>query len=120
MAEPMRRESSGQGYAEKGSVGKQDMVSRIAQHAGVPNKQAEKIMNSFIDTVTTSMERGEEVRLTGFGTFKVVERAPRKGRHPRTGQEMEIPGSQRPTFTPGSRLVEAARKGPGHMARKAA
>lgn len=120
MAEPMRRESTERGYPEKGSIGKQDLVSRIAQQAGVPNKQAEKIMNSFIETVTISMERGEEVRLTGFGTFKVVARAPRKGRHPRTGQEMEIPGSQRPTFTPGSRLVEAARKGPSHVTRKAA
>ncbi len=101
------------------SIGKQDLVSRVAQQANIPNKQAERVINSFIETVTIAMERGEEVRLTGFGTFKVVQRAPRKGRHPRTGQEMEIPGSQRPTFTPGSRLVEAARKGGPQMRRAA-
>jgi DNA-binding protein HU-beta len=95
------------------SIGKQDLVSRVAQQAGVPNKQAEKVINSFIDTVTISMEKGEEVRLTGFGTFKVVARAPRKGRHPRTGEEMEIPGTSRPTFTPGTKLVEASKKGHG-------
>lgn len=103
-----------------GAIGKQDVVSRVAQHAGIPNKQAEKVINSFIDTITQSMERGEEVRLTGFGTFKVVERAPRKGRHPRTGEEMEIPGGARPTFTPGSRLVEAAKRAGGGMVRRAA
>jgi DNA-binding protein HU-beta len=119
MPETMGRSSTGQSTG-KGTVGKQDLVSRVAQNANVPNKQAEKVMNSFIDTVIISMERGEEVRLTGFGTFKTVARAPRKGRHPRTGQEMEIPGSTRPTFTPGSRLVEAARKGQGQMGRKAA
>ncbi len=101
------------------TIGKQDLVSKVAQHAGIPNKQAEKVVNSFIDTITMEMEKGNEVRLTGFGTFKVVQRAPRKGRHPRTGQEMQIPGSRRPTFTAGSRLVEAARKGAGEMRRAA-
>jgi len=103
----------------KGTIGKQDLITRVAQHSGVTNKQAEKIVNSFIDTVTEAIEKGEEVRITGFGTFRVVQRAPRKGRHPRTGQEMLIPGSQRPAFTPGSRLVEAARKAPGQMKRAA-
>ncbi len=103
-----------------GSIGKQDIVSRVAQHAGIPNKQAEKVVNAFLDTVTMAMEHGEEVKLTGFGTFKVVERAPRKGRHPRTGEEMDIPGGARPTFTPGSRMVDATKKMGGGMARKAA
>ncbi len=101
------------------TIGKQDLVSRVAQHAGIPNRQAEKVVNAFIDTITDSLNKGEEVRLTGFGTFRVVERAPRKGRHPRTGEEMQIPGSMRPTFTPGSKLVESS-KGMGHMGRKAA
>jgi DNA-binding protein HU-beta len=102
-----------------GTIGKQDVISRVAQHAGIPNKQAEKVVNAFLDTVTESMERGEEVRITGFGTFKVVERAPRKGRHPRTGEEMQIPGGMRPTFSAGSRLVEATKKA-GEMGRRAA
>jgi DNA-binding protein HU-beta len=93
------------------AIGKQDLISRVAQQAGVTNKQAETVVNAFIDTVSESLGKGEEVRLTGFGTFKVVERAPRKGRHPRTGQEMEIPAGRRPTFTPGSRLVENSKGG---------
>lgn len=102
-----------------GSIGKQDLVSRVAQRSGIPSKQADKVVNAFIDTVTESMEKGEEVRITGFGTFKVVQRAPRKGRHPRTGQEMQIPGTVRPTFTPGSRLVDAAKRGGAGMRRAA-
>jgi len=101
------------------TIGKQDLVSRIAQKSGIPNKQAEKVVNSFIDTITESMARGDEVRLTGFGTFKVTERAARKGRHPRTGQEMEIPASRRPTFTPGSKLVEAVKGQPAGIRRAA-
>lgn len=102
------------------TIGKQELVTRIAQRSGVPTKHAEKVINSFIDTVTESIERGEEVRLTGFGSFKIAQRAARKGRHPRTGAEMEIPATRRPTFTPGSRLVEAARKGMGMSMRRAA
>ncbi len=103
-----------------GTIGKQDVISRVAQRAGMANKQAEKAVNALMDTITESMEKGEEVRLTGFGTFRVVYRAPRKGRHPRTGAEMQIPASVRPTFTAGSRLVEAARRGGGAAARRAA
>ncbi len=91
------------------TIGKQDLVSRVAQSAGIPNKQAETVIPSFMMTISDALGRGEEVRLTGFGTFKVTERAPRKGRHPRTGEEMNIPGSRRPTFTPGSKLVESSR-----------
>lgn len=95
------------------TVGKSDLISRVAQETGVTNRQTEKVVNTFIESVTKSLSKGEDVRITGFGTFKVAERAARKGRHPRTGQEMHIPASKRPTFTPGSRLVEAARGGQG-------
>ncbi|HZK66216.1 MAG TPA: HU family DNA-binding protein [Chloroflexota bacterium] len=102
------------------TVGKQNLITRVAQQSGLPGKQVEKTINSMIETVTQCLEQGSEVRLTGFGTFKVVNRAPRKGRHPRTGQEMDIPGASRPTFTPGSRLVDAARKGHEDTRRRAA
>ena len=102
------------------TIGKQDLVGRVAQHAGIPNKQAEMVINSFIDSVSDALRKGEEVRITGFGTFRVVERAPRKGRHPRTGAEMHIPASRRPTFTPGTKLVEASKGMGGMIGRKAA
>lgn len=91
------------------TVGKQDLVSQVSKDTGMPSRQVEKVFSSFVNEITTHLQRGEDVRITGFGTFKVSERAARKGRHPRTGQEMQIPASKRPTFTPGSRLVDAAR-----------
>ena len=99
------------------TVGKQELVSEVSHETGMTNRQIEKVMGAFINAVTNSLQRGEDVRITGFGTFKVAERAARKGRHPRTGEEMEIPASQRPTFSPGSRLVEAARGGMGGTGR---
>ncbi len=93
------------------TVGKQDLVAEVSRDTGMTNRQVEKIFNSFVNSITKFLGRGEDVRITGFGTFKIAERAARKGRHPRTGQEMNIPASKRPTFTPGTRMVEAARGG---------
>ncbi len=95
------------------TVGKQELVSQVSRETGMTNRQIEKVFGAFVEAITMSLSRGEDVRITGFGTFKVAQRAARKGRHPRTGEEMQIPASQRPTFTPGSKLVEAARGGRG-------
>jgi DNA-binding protein HU-beta len=99
------------------TVGKQELVSEVSHETGMTNRQIERVFGAFVESITNCLSRGEDVRITGFGTFKIAERAARKGRHPRTGEEMEIPASQRPTFTPGSRLVEAARSGHGGMGR---
>ncbi len=99
------------------TIGKQELVSEVSRDTGMPNRQVEKVFGSFVNAITHALQRGEDVRITGFGTFKVSERAARKGRHPRTGEEMQIPASKRPTFTPGSRLVESARGGQGTTGR---
>lgn len=101
------------------TVGKQELMSEVSRDTGMTNRQIEKVFGSFINSITHALQRGENVRITGFGTFKVTERAARKGRHPRTGAEMNIPASKRPTFTPGSRLVEASRGGRGAASRTA-
>lgn len=99
------------------TIGKQELMSEVSRETGMPSRQIEKVFGSFVNSITHALQRGEDVRITGFGTFKVSERAARKGRHPRTGEEMDIPASKRPTFTPGSRLVEASRSGGGSTGR---
>ena len=54
-----------------------------------------------------ALASGESVTFTGFGSFKVVERAARKGRNPRTGKEITIPASKVAKFTPGKGLKDA-------------
>ncbi len=49
-----------------------------------------------------TLARGEDIRLTGFGTFEVVEQGARTGRRPRTGQEIAIPASKAPKFRAGA------------------
>ena len=71
---------------------KAELIDQIAQKAGLESKGvAEKALSATIEVLRESLVAGESVTLTGFGTFKVVERAARKCRNPRTQQEMEIP-----------------------------
>lgn len=88
---------------------KADLVSSIAAKANLTKADAEKALNAFVESVTSSLKRGEKVSLVGFGTFEVATRAARKGRNPRTGAEIEIPASKTPKFRPGKNLKEAVK-----------
>jgi DNA-binding protein HU-beta len=86
---------------------KTDLVASIAAEAGIKKSVAEKALNSFMNTVEKALKEGDKVTLTGFGTFQCVQRAPRTGRNPRTGKEINIPSSNAPKFKPGNKLKEA-------------
>lgn len=76
---------------------------------GWPKKQATEAVEAFIDTVVKTMGRGEDVVITGFGTFKVYKRAERMGRNPATGEAIKIAAATKPKFRPGKLLKEAVK-----------
>ena len=88
-------------------VSKTDLAKRVADQMGVSQAKANQMVNTVFDAITDALARGEEVRLTGFGTFRVSQRSARMGRNPRTGQPIQIPAGRRPTFSAGSNLVSA-------------
>lgn len=61
----------------------------------------------MFDTITDSLKKGDEVRLVGFGTFTVSNRAATEGRNPRTGETIKIPASKQPKFKAGKGLKDA-------------
>jgi DNA-binding protein HU-beta len=61
-------------------------------------------VNAFLGAIQDSLARNDEVSISGFGNFKVVERAGREGRNPRTGETMMIAARRSPTFKPGTQL----------------
>jgi DNA-binding protein HU-beta len=67
---------------------------------------AKTVLNNIISNITDSLQRGESVKLAGFGTFKVIERKARKGVNPRTGEGISIPPKRVPKFIPGKKLKE--------------
>jgi DNA-binding protein HU-beta len=70
-------------------------------------KKSEEVVEFIFDTITKTMARGEEVAISGFGTFKVARRAARQGVNPRTGEKIQIPASIKPKFRAGKALKEA-------------
>lgn len=87
---------------------KAELIAKIAEKAGFEHKsEADKALTATIDALREALVSGETVSLTGFGTFKVVERAARKCRNPRTKLEMDVPACKVAKFTPGKQLKES-------------
>jgi DNA-binding protein HU-beta len=88
---------------------KSELIDKIAKEAKVPRAAAERSINSFIATITEVLKAGDKITLPGFGTFQVSNRSARKGRNPRTGQEIDIPAVKIPKFKVGKGLKEAVK-----------
>lgn len=79
-------------------MNKTELIAATAEKAGVSKKDAERVINAAIDTVTASLADGGRVQLSGFGIFEVKQRQPRVGRNPRTKEAVEIPATRQPVF----------------------
>jgi len=86
---------------------KTEFIAAVAAKAGVTQAEAGRAVEAVLATVTETLARGEDLRLTGFGRFEVVEQGPRTGRNPRTGQEIAIPAARAPKFRAGAALKAA-------------
>ncbi|MDP8908140.1 MAG: HU family DNA-binding protein, partial [Chloroflexota bacterium] len=79
---------------------KQELVHSVAQATGQSEAQAAKSVNAVFETIQSSLASGEEVTVSGFGSFRVVERSARQGRNPQTGDSMTIAARKSPVFRP--------------------
>ena len=91
-------------------MNKSDLVSSIAEKSDISKKDVEKALNAFVETVEETLQKGEKIQLVGFGSFEVKERAERKGRNPKTREEITIPASKAPVFKVGKSLKDAVNK----------
>ncbi len=88
---------------------KADLVSKIADKAGLTKSGSEKALNAFLESVQDTLVSEGKLTLTGFGTFAVEQRKARNGRNPRTGEEIKIPASKVVKFRPGKILKDAVK-----------
>lgn len=87
---------------------KQDLVEAVMNAAQIETKkQADAAVQAVFDSIVKALSRGEDVVLTGFGTFKVARRAARMGVNPKTGEKIQIAASIKPKFRAGKLLKEA-------------
>jgi len=92
-----------------GHINKDSLVSAISEKTDLSKKDVETVIDTMTEVVTKSLQNGEKVTLTGFGTFRVSNRAARAGINPQTKEKIEIPAMTVPKFTAGKALKEAVR-----------
>jgi DNA-binding protein HU-beta len=91
-------------------MNKGELIAKIAEESKLTKKAAEAALDAFVASVEGALKKGEKVQLVGFGTFEVRQRAARKGRNPRTKEEIKIPASKAPVFKAGKALKETVNK----------
>ena len=83
-----------------------DLVKAIAEQTGCLQKDANLLIDSFIENVKEALKSGDKVTLIGFGTFSVIDTKAKTGRNPQTGKEIKIPASKKIRFSVGKTLKE--------------
>ena len=84
-----------------------ELIVNVAEKAQVDRKVVEKIVAATFEAIKVALIEGDKVQVLGFGTFENRQRAPRKGRNPRTNEVIDIPASNLPSFKAGKTLKEA-------------
>ena len=88
-------------------MNKNELISAMASASDMSQTQCAEVLQTFISTVTGELKKGSEVKIIGFGTFKISKRKATTGRNPQTGAAIQIPASNQPKFSAGKALKEA-------------
>lgn len=80
---------------------KKDLVLAVAKDTGITQVDVKRVVQRALDQLVESLKEGKTVELRNFGVFKVRQRAPRRGRNPKTGQEVPVPPKRVVVFKPG-------------------
>jgi DNA-binding protein HU-beta len=81
-------------------MNKTDLIKHISDSTGLKNTEATRLVDAVFDTISASLRRGEQVAISGFGTFVAKTKAAREGRNPATGATIHIPARTSAAFKP--------------------
>ena len=88
-------------------MNKTELVDAVSSDAGISKADAGKAVEAVFGNIQAALGKGDSVSVTGFGSFATKERAARKGRNPKTGEQIDIAASKAPTFKAGKTLKDA-------------
>ena len=88
-------------------MNKGDLVNAVAEQANLSRGDAGRALDAAINSITEALKRGEEVKIVGFGSFLIADRAAGEARNPRTDEKVQVPASKAPKFRAGAGLKEA-------------
>ena len=85
-------------------MNKHDLIMQASSKFELSQTKAEEIISTALESIMKAVSNGDKVTLVGFGTFQAKKRKERKGRNPKTGEEITIPASIAPKFTAGKQF----------------
>jgi integration host factor subunit beta len=95
-----------------GSMTKAELVEEVSRVSDLTKKHSEIIVETVFRSIIEALQRGEKIELRGFGSFRLRQREPRKGRNPKTGDKVDVPPKKVPYFKPGKELKELINQEP--------
>jgi DNA-binding protein HU-beta len=87
-------------------MNKSELAVKMVKDSGITKTDALKVIDGIINTITEEIKSNNKITLVGFGSFKLIRRKAKKGRNPRTGEAITIPGKNVVKFIPGKKLKE--------------
>lgn len=87
-------------------MNKQELIDAIAAESGLSKKDSKEALDALVKTVGTTLKKGENISLVGFGSFSVIQKAARTGKNPQTGKPIQIAAKKAVKFRPGKELAE--------------
>lgn len=88
---------------------KAELIAKVSEVTEFSKKDAGIIVDAVFEVISTALQNGDTVKLNGFGSFEVRERAARKGRNPQTGDTIDIPSRNVPVFKPSKTLKDSVK-----------
>lgn len=85
---------------------KAELVEEVSKASELTKKHSEVIVNTVFHSIINALKQGEKIELRGFGSFRIRQRGSRKGRNPKTGEQVDVPAKKIPYFKPGKELKE--------------
>jgi integration host factor subunit beta len=85
---------------------KAELVEEVSKASELTKKHSEVIVNTVFHSIIDALRLGEKIELRGFGSFRIRQRGSRKGRNPKTGEQVDVPAKKIPYFKPGKELKE--------------
>jgi integration host factor subunit beta len=90
--------------SSRSAMTKADLISVVAKRLDITQVQAGIIVEAALRSIVSALQNGHEVEIRGFGSFRFRNRAPRKGRNPKTGERVDVPPKKIPYFKMGKEL----------------
>ncbi len=102
----MNQDPASSNPGERVTMTKAELVEEVSRVSDLTKKHSEVIVDTVFQSIISALQRGEKIELRGFGSFRLRQREPRKGRNPKTGDRVDVPPKRVPYFKPGKELKD--------------